>query len=699
MAKRHKKKNHASEVIPTESQPKRAWAIRSLQWSLIQATTIAVAVFWVFWPALHGDWIWDDNIYFAENPLMHDPGRLWKAWFEPGSFIEYYPIEQTIQWIQWLLWHNETFGYHLTNVLLHIANALLVWRLLSKLGLRLAWLGGFIFAIHPVQVESVAWIVEFKNTLSLLPFLLAMCFYIDYDEQKKSRDYYWAVGLFLVAMLCKPTMVMFPVIILLYAWWKRNRVREKDLKASAPFFAISLAVGLLTLHVGTRYLQLNHAHISEVAVGGFLSRLALAGASLAFYFSKCFLPVGLLPMYPKWTIDPPSPLQFLPWLILAGILYGLWMKRASWGRHVLLGLGFFFVIIAPFIGFKTISYMAFTWVMDHFLYIPIIGLIGLAVAGLQQIRERLPGSARFFLMIIMMAVMALMAWESHQYAGNYLNEETFWTDTLRYNPDAWAAHQNLGTVLFKKGQIAKAMEQFEQTINLAPDYVNAYYSLGIALLKFNHVSEARQQFEQALKVDPDYAELHNSLGNLLVREGESADALQQFKQAIALNPDYLEAHRNLGVALFKAKQIPAAIEQFQQVVRIDPYDAPARQNLGCALELAGQIREAATQYELAIRLNPNLAEAHNSLGSTLGRAGQISDAIKEYRIATRLNPNYIQARDNLAYALSQANRIPEAIEQYEQVLKIDPNDIKAQSELKRLQSSGAIFPQKSSTEK
>ena len=176
----------------------------------LQAALIATATLWVFSPAFHGTWLMDDGLYVLENPLQHDPARLWKTWFVPGSFIEYYPMEETVRWAQWQLWGAEPLGYHLTNVGLQIVSALLVWRLLAKLGLRLAWIGGLIFAVHPVQVESVAWIAELKNLLSLTPFLLAMAAWIDFEERRDARDYWLALGLFLVAMLCKISAAPFP---------------------------------------------------------------------------------------------------------------------------------------------------------------------------------------------------------------------------------------------------------------------------------------------------------------------------------------------------------------------------------------------------------------------------------------------------------------------------------------------------------
>ncbi len=307
---------------------------------------------------------------------------MWKAWFEPGSWVEYYPLQETAQWLQWQLWGNETFGYHFTNVVLHLLSALLVWRLLGKFGLPFAWLGGLIFAIHPVVVESVAWIVELKNTLSLPLFLIAMCFYLDYDEHRRWRDYAMALGFFLLAMLAKISMAAFPAVILLFAWWKRGRIGWNDLKAAAPFLVISVSLIATAFFAAGRYHEINALADDNLPLGGFFARLALAGLSTSFYFSRFFFPVGMLPIYPQWSVDPTSPFDYLPGVVLSGVIYVCWRKRTSWGRHALLGLGFFLLNLAPFAGFISISYMKYTWVMDHLLYLPMLGLLGLTVAGL-----------------------------------------------------------------------------------------------------------------------------------------------------------------------------------------------------------------------------------------------------------------------------------------------------------------------------
>lgn len=685
MGKRSLKKKRPSNAVPATKTQARTRAPAKWNLFLLQGMIIAVASFWIFWPALHGDWLWDDDFDIVHNTAMQGPAGLWKIWFEPGSQIDYYPVKASVQWIQWNLWGLDSFGYHLTNLLLHILSGLLLWRLLAKFGLRLAWLGGLLFVIHPVQVESVAWIAELKNTLSLPPFLLAMCAFIDYDEYKRLRDYLLAVGLFLVAMLCKPTMVLFPVIILLHAWWKRNSIQWSDFKASAPFFAISLALGMLTLFVGTWWYQKNHSQPpANVLLGGPLSRLACSGLTIAFYFSKCVLPVGLLTNYPKWVVDPPSPIQFLPWLVFA-ILFGwFWINRNGWGRHALFGFGFFFLNLLPFSGLTSTFYMNFTWVMDHFLYIPLIGLIGLAVAGLENIDLRLPAQMRSFGIGLTIFLMALLAWESRGYAGLYINQKNLWTYTLERNPQAWFAHCALGFALAKAGEPAEAIDQFNQSIRINPGYVIAHFGLGTALQQNHQLPEAIDQFNLALKLGPDYAYARNNLGLALMQAGQTDEAIEQYRLALKLDPGYVESFYNLGNALSQANRLSEAIKQYQSALAIDPNYTAARINLGNLLARQGHLDEAVQQMKEIIRIDPANAEAHNNLGGMLGQQNHLAEAIEQFEQAVRINPAYVQAHNNLGYALAQSGRTAEAIEQYKLSLKLNPDDPSVQNQLARL---------------
>lgn len=446
------------------------------QGSLVVGKVIlmGVASLLVFWPALHGGWIGDE------------------VWYLPDR--------------QWRLWSSDTLGYHLASVALHFLSALLVWRLLDKLGLKLAWLGGMIFAVHPVQVESVACIVELKSTLSLPPLLLAMMAWVDFEENRSKRDYLLALGWFLVATLCQITLAPFPVLILLYGWWKRGRVGWAEVKVSVPFFFIALTFGMYAIWVEEMY-----ALPDPIPLGGVFSRIVCAGTTLGFYFTHCFSPAPQLPVYPQWVVDPPNAVLLWPWVVMVGVGYLCWRQRRSWGRHALFGLGFFVLFLVPFLGFMPLSYMSFTWVRDPVLYLPIIGLIGLVVAFLEWGEGKVSAGRRMPLLGIVVLGIAVLGWRSHDYAARFMSPEKLWTYTIGHNPDAWPAYQNLGNELLRRGDATRALAFFAEVVRRQPGYAEGHDDLGIALEDLHQMPEAIAQFEQALKLNPDDAKAREQL--------------------------------------------------------------------------------------------------------------------------------------------------------------------------------------------
>jgi hypothetical protein len=525
-------------------------------------------------------------MYISENPLLNDPARIWKAWFQPGSFVEYYPLEQTVQYVQWRLWGDDTLGYHLTNVFLHVLNALLVWKLLSKFGLRSAWLGGLLFAVHPTMVESVAWISELKNTLSLPPFLLSLCFWIDYEEKGRGRDYAAALALFILSMLCKISVAPFFAVILLYAWWKRGRIGWRDAAAATPFLVVALFLVYIA-YISTIWYCQTQSKVPDVPhVGGFLFRLALAGQILSFYFVKCVWPAELTSFYPQWEVDPASPVQFLPLLIFAAVFFCLWRKRQGWGRHVLLGLGFFILILGPFLGFIPVTYLSFTWVMDHYLYIPIIGIIGIVVAGIDDLSAKLGPSFRMVRLIVLTLVVTILAFKSHGYASVFSDDETFWTYAGEHNPQAWGPPSNLGELYLKLNQPARAMQEYETAIRLKPELVPDYIGLATAYLQMGRIAEAANPLIEALKIDPGAPEPNNNLALILDHLGRTDEAISHLQRALKTKPLYLDAHNNLGHIFFETGRANEASEQFQLALQIDPFNATALAGLA-ALQKPG----------------------------------------------------------------------------------------------------------------
>jgi len=584
----------------------------------------------------------------------------------------------SVEWIEWRLWGENTLGYHLVRVGVHLLGALLLWRLLAKFNLRLAWLGGLLFAIHPAVVESVAWIAELKNTLSLAPFLLAACAWIDFDRDQKRRDYFLSLGCFIFAALCKSTMVMFPVVILLYAWWRRDRIGWNDVKVAVPFFVVSLVIGIVTV-------DFVHPLLGEKPMDA-VSRFVLAGQAIAFYFFNSVWPVGLLPIYHKWIVDPSSPEQWLPWPALASVLAACWIRRAGWGRHALLGLGFFLINLAPFAGFSQAAYMGFTWVMDHMLYIPLIGLIGLFVAGLERLDGMLPGSIRPFAIWLVAIVMVGLGLESHTYAAMYGNPLALWTYAFRGNPDSWVVRINLGEALAQQGRLADAVAQFQAADQLDPNQGDVHADLGKAYNQMGRLPEALSEYETALKLKPKDANLPYALGNILVRLHRIPEATERYQQALQFDPRYFAAHYALGCILLGSNRVPEAIDHLQQALQIDPGHAEVHGALGRALLQMNQLPEAANQLQLAIQLAPNDAKARTDFGVALARMRQFPEALEQFEAVLKLDPNDVEARNNLGSIFLVTGRFPEAIEQYQAALRLEPGFVAAQKNLLRAQA-------------
>jgi len=622
MGKRSRKKQSSASAPAASRLRTRNAAFPGWEMVLLRAAVIIALGFWIYAPALHGDWLWDDDWLIGRNSLIHDPDGLRKIWFAPTQYlIDYFPLKVSVEWLEWQLWRNDTFNYHLLNVILHVIGALLIWRLLAKLGVRLAWLGGLIFVVHPIAVESVAWISELKNTLSLPLFLLAMCSFVDYDERGRWSDYLQSIVFFLLAMFAKTTMVTFPIIILLYAWWKRGRIGWKDLKTSAPFFVVSLALGLATI-------WFLHAHAIDrrgiPMMGGVLSRIALGGLSIAFYFGKCVLPVGLLPVYPRWIIDPPSLFQFLPWLVLPGALAWLWTKRETWGRHALLGFGFFLITLGPFIGFTPGSYMTFTWVMDHFLYIPVIGLIGLAAAAAGQIGKQLPPSYKPAGIGLIVIAVGCMAWGSHSYAAKFASEKEFWGYAAEHNPQAWIAHGNLALALFKENRLDEAIRHYQASLVYNPDFAESHYGLANCYRQTNQLADAEREYKRAIEIEPTDADIHNNLGGIYAQQGRFDEAIGELLTTLKLNPNNGEVHANLGGIYAQQKRINEAIAQFQESIRLNPNYAPAHASLALTYSQMGRTADAIAEYEAALRIDPNDAGSQNQLAQLRGHSAAIT---------------------------------------------------------------------------
>jgi protein O-mannosyl-transferase len=614
----------------------------------IRLAIIGFAVLWIYSPVcsptLPAEWLWDDNDLLTSNltvqhRLSADPAvppadlaTLVKLWVFPDG-LDYFPLTSTVLWAEWPLFSMDPrtggpvqpggpavawpTGYHLTNVLLHLLGAMLLWRLLAVMKLPGAWLGGLLFAVHPVCVESVAWVSELKNTLSLPLFLLAATEYVLFDDsvggpgesaavegKRADAHYVRSIAFFLLAMLAKTSMVAFPAVILLHAWWKRNAVTTRDLVRSAPFFLISLVLGLITL-------SFQHGRAigaEKIVVGGLASRLATAGMAILWYVRLLIWPDQLLPIYPRWEVDPPRAWQFLPWAAVVGVGLWCWRHRAGWGRHALFAMGFFLLMVSPVLGFLTMSYMRITWVADHFVYLPMIGLVGLVAAGVAHRYEQTPELVQPRIAVAVAGVIALLSILSFRYAACWVNEDALWTHTLARNDSAWQAHNRLGVRKLARGRVE----------NVEP--ADRIQDLG-----------ALHHFRRATALRPDLGETHNNLGTAYFEEAKT----------VARRGDQVAA----------AQLMDLAIEEFAAACRLTPHASFVRDNFFKMLAATGRFNELADAVRGFLEKSPDDPELLNTYGVALHKSGRREDAVVQYRKVLAIDPGNKDAEENLAAAL------------------------------------------------
>jgi tetratricopeptide (TPR) repeat protein len=657
-----------------------SWTKRDWFFCLI----LAIVTLLAYQPAWNGGFIWDDDEYVTNNQLLTAPDGLRRIWFSLDSPSQYFPLVYTTFRIEHALWGLHPFGYHWVNLLLHLANALLVWRVLVRLNVPGAWLAGAIFALHPVQVESVAWITERKNVLMGFFFLLTLLAWIAFVDERTKRPwrfYGLALILYMLALSAKTTACTLPAALLLILWLQKKPINRERILQIVPFFLLGLAMGLVTVwweryHQGTRL---------ALAPLGPVERILVASRAFWFYLGKLIWPSNLTFIYPRWTIVSTRPLEYAWSLAGAGLCAVIYFGRRCLGRGVEVAAAFFVATLSPVLGFIMLFTFCYTFVADHYQYLASIGPIALASAGVATLARAFKGSRKliFGTAFCVVVVLAMLTWRQ---SALYRDIEALWRTTLVRNPACWMAYNNLGLVLYQANQIPEAMDLFKQSLRINPDNAAAHNNLGNTLLQTGRTLEAIDQYKQALRINPNYARAHNNLGNVLVQTGQTSEAIDEYNQALLIDPDYADAHNNLGNVLYQTGRTSEAIDQYEQALRLNPNYADAHNNLGNVLYQTARTSEAIDQYEQALRLNPNYADAHNNLGTALFLADRPSEAIDQYEQALRINPNSADARSNLGAALGQMGRISEAIEQFKAALRINPNDIAAQNNLTKLQA-------------
>lgn len=528
---------------------------------------LVVLVTVAYIPAMQAGFVWDDDDNVTDNRYLRDLDGLKQIWLSLETVPPYYPLAHTALWVEYQLWQLAPFGYHLVNVLLHALNALLIWRILRRLGMRGAWVVAALFALHPVHVETVAWITEQKTLLSAAFYLAALRAYLQFNAPGRRPVYYaLAFGLFVCALLTKTVAASLPVVLLLLIWWKQGRIRLKDYLPTVPFFIVGAGLGILTAWSEKHYVgALGPAWDYSIP-----ERLMIAGRALWFYAGKLLWPHPLIYIYPRWHIDAATYLGVLYPLTAAAVPVVLWTLRKTLGRGLLVAVCFFGITVAPALGFFSIYYTRYSFVADRWVYLASVGVLALVVAGGVRLYDRLGRQQRTGGLILCAVILLLCGSGVWQQSRAYIDEETLWRDTLAKNPAAFAGHVNLGGILLARGEVEAAGRHFEDALRIDPDHFEAHNNLGIVQHTAGRYDDAIVHYLEAIRLDPTSADAHINLGITLATRGEYDDAIREFREAISLNPTLASAHANLAQVLFFMQDYAGAREHAAAAEQLAP---------------------------------------------------------------------------------------------------------------------------------
>jgi tetratricopeptide (TPR) repeat protein len=542
---------------------------RSRLLTYLGAVILCAVTVLVYRPAWHGGFIWDDDRYVVNNHLLTAPDGLLRIWFSLDAPSQYFPLTYTLLRIERALWGLNPAGYHWVNLLFHTANALLVWRILARLGVRGSWLAAGIFALHPVQVESVAWISELKNVLMGLFFLLTMLSWIEYVDREQDRRlilYVASLLFYFLALAAKSTACTLPAALFLVLWWKRRPITRKAILEIAPFVLLAVGVGVIAVwwekyHQGTRVL----VSLSP------MERLLIASRAIWFYLSKIFWPSNLTFIYPQWDIKVSDPTAYV-WVILTGVAAAvIYFSRRFLGRRIAVAALFFVATLSPLLGFIMLYTFRYTFVADHYQYLACIGPIAAAASGFTILDQKVR-NGQWIGLGVGLAIAMCLSFLTYRQSAMYRDLETLWRTTIAKDPKSWMAYNNLGVVAQEKGNIDDAIDKYELALRFHENYPEAHYNLGSALLLKGDVDQAIQQCEQALRLQPNDPDALVVLGNAFMAKNDFDQASKHYRQALAIRPDDLNAHYNLAIALQQEGQLEQAAREFEEArkLKLDP---------------------------------------------------------------------------------------------------------------------------------
>lgn len=574
-----------------------------------QAAAIVVAVVLVYLPALHAGFVWDDEQLITGNPLLRNFAGLVEIW-SGGRTADYFSITNTVFWIEHHLFGDNAAGYHAVNILLQAADAVLVWLVLRRLKVPGAWLAGLIFGIHPAHAESVAWISELKNVLSMFFVLVSIFCFFAIEEKRllgAFTEYIASLVFFLLALLSKTQAVFLPVVLLLCAWWRGWRSEtaksmsfSREVIRTCPFFLMAAVLSLVTI-----WFQNRGIGDEEIVIGSLIRRFANAGMAVWWYAGKVFVPVRLMSIYPKWRFDSPQLLEWLPLIALLSLLAIFWLRRNRGARGAFFALVCFVVALLPTLGFVRMAYLrSGTLVADHYQYFADVSLIAFFSAGVASVWAWRQRAAKIATIAIILPLLGAMGTYTYGRAEIYRSEETLWRDNLSKNPDAWQAQIRLGQLFFKQERYAEAVYHCERAVQLKPELADNRNLLGLVYCRLSRFEEGIAEYRKALQLKEaksftatsnSVATIRTNLANALtitannLSDSVSAipaeamrsyeEAIDEYKKALELEPQQPAIHRNLGLLLTRLGRYDEAAAHLRSTLQIVPDEPLARETL------------------------------------------------------------------------------------------------------------------------
>ncbi len=527
---------------PVAARPN--WRKR-IDWRLVGwGALLAALVVAAYWPTLSNRFIWDDEHYVENNETLRSAAGLHRIWFTIGATPQYYPLVHSAFWVEYHLWGLNPLGYHVVNMALQVCNALLVWRLLSRLSVPGPWFCAALFAVHPVCVESVAWITERKNMLSLLMALGSILAYFRFAppevtfRQGPWRWYALALLLYVLALFSKTVSASVPAVLLVIYWWKQGQLPWREALRLLPFFAVGLSLAMLTVWMEKNVVgaEGNEWNLTPI------DRVLIAGRALWFYAGKLAWPHPLIFFYPRWTIDGHVWWQYLYPLAAGAVIVGLYLARNRLGRGPLAAVLIFAGVLVPALGFFDVFPFRFSFVADHFQYHASIGLITLGGATLTLLARRWLVRPPWLAPILGAGLLVVLGLVTFAKTPTYWNAQTVYEDTVRLNPGCWAAHHNLGNTLHEQGKYAEAIEQFHQALaaDFNPRRGTGHLSLAVSLSELSRDEETLEQCRLArADIEPGMAwKVPVVEAKIFAKQGKLAEAEANYVEAVGLVTEY-----------------------------------------------------------------------------------------------------------------------------------------------------------------